>query len=514
MRAPRGPAPGRTALRLLPLLALFAAGLALTPGAAGASGSPEGAAQTAWSPPLLRQVPGSRYLVDPSGKPVYLTGAHTWNNFQDIGDSPFDFNAYLDYLGRYNHNFIRLWVWEQSQWGRGSNVPVSPLPFVRTGPGIALDRGPRFDLAQFNPEYFDRLRTRVIAAGERGIYVSIMLFNKFSIQDLRSPEIGDPWVRHPFNRQNNVNGVDGDPNNDGIGGELQRRLSPGAIPYQEAYVRKVVDTVNDLDNVMFEIDNEGYRLSAEWQYSIIDLIHAYERDKPKQHPVWMSVPDINAPLWDSPAEVIAPGFDGVYNNDPPAADGRKVTILDTDHLWGVGGDQAWVWKSFLRGNNPIFMDPYDGSLLGTRGWNPRWEPVLRNMGYTRRYAERLDLAAALPRGDLASTGYALANPGSEYLVYLPNGGSVAVDLSAGAGPYSVEWFNPTSGETVAGGTVAGGARTSLTAPFAGDAVLYLAVMPPAPASPPLSGAGAASDPPAPGRGERPLAATGYRVVRK
>jgi hypothetical protein len=46
----------------------------------------------------------------------------------------------------------------------------------RTGPGVALDGEPKFDLTQFDPEYFDRLRSRVSAALDCGIYVSIMLF--------------------------------------------------------------------------------------------------------------------------------------------------------------------------------------------------------------------------------------------------------------------------------------------------------------------------------------------------
>ena len=50
------------------------------------------------------------------------------------------------------------------------------------------------------------------------------------------------------------------------------------------------------------------------------------------------------------------GFD--YRHNPPTADGRKVILTDTDHLWGIGGDVPWVWKSFLRGLNPLFMDPY------------------------------------------------------------------------------------------------------------------------------------------------------------
>ncbi len=45
------------------------------------------------------------------------------------------------------------------------------------------------------------------------------------------------------------------------------------------------------------------------------------------------------------------------------------------------------------------------------------------------YAARIDLAASRPAGDLASTGYCLAVPGREYLVYLPEGGTATMDLS-------------------------------------------------------------------------------------
>ena len=41
---------------------------------------------------------------------------------------------------------------------------------------------------------------------------------------------------------------------------------------------------------------------------------------------------------------------------PPAGDGRKVIITDTDHYAPGKGDALWAWKSFLRGHNPILMD--------------------------------------------------------------------------------------------------------------------------------------------------------------
>jgi len=86
---------------------------------------------------------------------------------------------------------------------------------------------------------------------------------------------------------------------------------------------------------------------------------------------------------------------------------------------------------------------------------------------------RMDLAHAIPRSDLSSSKYCLAVPGSEYLVLLPTGGSVTVNLSGVTGSRSVEWFNPSNDQTTAGGTVSGGGSVDFTAPFSGMAVLFI-----------------------------------------
>src|SRR5438045_9144403 len=61
-----------------------------------------------------------RYFADPTGKVVYLTGSHFWKNVQDddVTNPPaaFDNTAYLDFLQSHNHNFTRLWAWEQAKW--------------------------------------------------------------------------------------------------------------------------------------------------------------------------------------------------------------------------------------------------------------------------------------------------------------------------------------------------------------------------------------------------------------
>jgi hypothetical protein len=96
------------------------------------------------------------------------------------------------------------------------------------------------------------------------------------------------------------------------------------------------------------------------------------------------------------------------------------------------------------------------------------------MGDTRRYAEKMGLAAMTPRPELASTHYCLANPGEEYLVYLPEGGSVTLNLCGAKGKFAVEWFLPQVARTFPGAyPLPGGDYVVTAAPYTGDAVLYL-----------------------------------------
>ena len=96
------------------------------------------------------------------------------------------------------------------------------------------------------------------------------------------------------------------------------------------------------------------------------------------------------------------------------------------------------------------MDPYDGTVLGHR-LDPQWEPIRRSMGFARRLAERVNLAAMTPLNALASTQYCLADPVSEYLVYLPKGGKATVDLSkAGLSSPSNGWIAQPASPVTAG----------------------------------------------------------------
>ena len=464
--------------------------------------------------------------ADPSDRRlVYLTGSHVNNNFhdgagpgRDCAETPerFDFEAYLEFLADHGHNFVRLWRWEnfRSQiYGADVHLCMSPQPWPRTAAGTALDGKPKFDLARFDPVYFDRLRDRVEAAQRRGIYVSVMLFEGFALHLTATP---DNVEGHPFHPANNVNDV----GIESIRDYHVLPLSPRIREIQEAYIRKVVDTVHDLPNVLYEVANESSGDTAEsidlpdgtalvtpigdstqWQYWVIDFLKSYETKRGYDaHPVGMTmqypVPDqaeVNVPLFESAADWISPGFDeetpdgtlpdSRWRDDPPPNDGAKVILSDTDHYSPMGSHALWAWKTFLRGHHPVLYDL--GIFGGARPADPSagapsyesLEPARLAMGDTLRCAERVRLREMAPRGELVSTGYALVNPGVEYLVLQPDEDADHVEIELPAGTYRVHWFGLVHRDSHPGTALGIGAdgRHSIRQPreMAGPAVLYL-----------------------------------------
>lgn len=429
--------------------------------------------------PLRIHPQNPRYFTDDGKRAIYLTGSHTWSDLQDMGPSDpppaFDFNAYLDFLVKHNHNFIRLWRWEvpRYRYSQGALSFCEPHPWLRTGPGTARDGKPKFDLTKFNEAYFKRLRQRVEAAAKRGIFVSVMLFEGHCLQFANE---GREF--HPFHPDNNING---------IGWKDWREYytlsNPKILELQEAYVRKVIDTLNDLDNVLYEICNEAGGYSTEWQYHMIRFVKSCEARKRKRHPVGMTFQyqgGTNENLFNSPADWISPNPEGGYRDDPPPNDGRKIVLNDTDHLWGEGGNPQWVWKTFTRGHHPLFMDRLATLTAKVVTWAgrkaediPGAEEIRKAMGVTRKVTERVDLSSMMPLPEIASSRYCLAAVGKQYVFFVPGGGEVTVNLSDVKGKFRVEWVHPIEGSTYDGGVIDGGSQRTLKAPFAGDAALLL-----------------------------------------
>ena len=334
-----------------------------------------------------------------------------------------------------------------------------------------------------------------------------MFFEGFSLHLTATP---DNIEGHPFHAANNINDI-------GIDSIIDYQvlpLDPRIEAFQLAYIRKLIDTVHDLPNVLYEVANESSGQAADsvdfpdgssietpigdttqWQYWVINTVKGCElENRYDSHPIGMTylfpVEDLsksNDPLWHSPADWISPGFDdtlgeGRWLTDPPPNDGSKVVLLDTDHFSPFSSSPAWVWKAFLRGHNPILYDL--GILGGGVPPNPSegspsfdsLEPARHAMGNTRRYAEQINLITMQPQTDLSSTGFALADAGNEYLILQPSEAPDLFTIAPAPGAYAVEWHNLASGETVSGaGLTVRDTKIRISTPpeIAGPAVLHI-----------------------------------------
>ena len=448
---------------------------------------------------VLRINPANpRYFTDDSGRAVYLTGSHTWAVMVDMWMENeerhnMDYDAFLQMMEDNNHNFLRFWQFGQNTKScpqNGISILYDPMPYERTGPGLARDGKPKFDLTKFNQLYFDKLRDRMIKTAERGIYASIMMFEAWAIK--WADKDSGPWLYNTCHPENNINGITDNPVlKNGRAWDVYSLHCPQILEHQKAFIRKVIDTVNDLDNVIYEICNEiPHRKEAmEWQEYLCAYIKEYEKSKPKQHMVGITAEggeQVNEELFETNADWISPSNGRLfeYRYNPPAADGVKVILNDTDHLWGHGCEVGWIWKSFTRGMNVLFMDPWepfpeelsfwlDGDITLNQRYYYAWDPMRRNLGYTRKVSSSYDMNRCVPHNELCTSTFCLANPGYQYVCFFTAGGTEGIDLQGTEGIFQVEWLNPMTGVMFKGQPVEGGTRAALRAPFEGPSVLLL-----------------------------------------
>jgi hypothetical protein len=371
---------------------------------------------------------------------------------------------FLDWMQSWGHTYTRIWSgWFYLKNEQGAQ---NPWPCERTGPGLANDGLPKFDLSRPNKDYFKILRFFLENIERRSMFCSVMLFGSFN-----------EWREKSGFKENSAwhqdNNVNAETNNLQIGTDffsMESRL----LKLQEAYLRYMVDELNEYDNFIWEIMNEAkFPESRDWQFHMINYLRGYEKAKKKQHLILMSGGwgEAGGMLEKSPADIISPdsSYREYFGGGPPENPG-KIVISDTDHLWGFPKTQdvdvyrKWIWRTFTRGNHTVFLDYYDSYVEDNNGKiNPVFDPVRRNLGFAASYSKKFrNLASMIPNPVHCSTGYCLDNNRDEMLVYFPGKKSVQarekmildklkrilnfdsndLEVKLEAGTYEVEWFDP------------------------------------------------------------------------
>ena len=188
-----------------------------------------------------------KYLVF-RGKPLVLISAS--EHYGSVINRPFDFEKYLDDAAARGMTMTRTFLlYRELQSVRNPSSPCKPespdfiAPYVRSGPGNALDGEPIYDLDSWNPEYFDRLHHFLDAASKRGIVVELTIFSNTYAENI--------WALNPLRKENNRQHV-GDV-------EWEDYISlknADLVERQKAFARKIIDETSGYDNVYYEICNE------------------------------------------------------------------------------------------------------------------------------------------------------------------------------------------------------------------------------------------------------------------
>jgi len=464
------------------------------------------------------------------------------NTDQSSSPAAFPFTNYVNMLKANGHNTTILWrkdMPRECNWNAGT-WNLAPQPWLRSTTAGASDGGNKFDLAQFNQAYFDKMRSEALTLQSNGIYAIVELFDGSSLANYRCGTTFPNGDGFPLTGINNINGVDDGYTSGKAGvGSVTMTGSNAITAVQDAYVKKMLDTLNDLQNVIYEIGEEvpgssfsgtpgygGASIMSWWAPHMFELIKTYEGGgtcvscgnttfaaKPLQHLAGMGSMAYgdrvggDAGLYASTADWIAPAINAgvdMFPSNVAVNNQGKLVINDSDHALGwsafvnsstgaIADTQlrGYVWENFTNGAaGLLFMDPYV-VYWTTNQRNPcaspvngicpspmtKYDPFRAAMGYTESLVAKLDLVKMTPQGNLSSTGFCLAQNvavGGEYVVYAPNGGSFTVNLSVTTRTLNVEWLNPTTGAFTSAGMVTGGSSShSFTAPFSGDAVLYL-----------------------------------------
>ncbi len=407
-------------------------------------------ADPTWAPaaetkhrPLSLHPQNSHYFLF-RGRPTLLVAST--EHYGAVMNLDFDYKPYLDELKAAGLNYTRIFSGVYCEpWGEPFNTLNPPkgryvTPWARSAvPGYA-DGGNKFDLSQWDPAYFRRLRDFLMEAGERGVVVEITLFCNWYGDDM--------WRLSPLHRSNNINGVGN------VGhGQVNTLHGGNVLAHQGAMLRKIVSAVNDLDNLFFEICNEP-GASGDWMEHMANLIWETEGQLPNRHLIANNGhPVRHMSVLNATTTGIAASSVATISGTSPSATTRPVsTALPTCPTADRG------WNFILNGGGLYDNLDWSFSVAHPDGRETKWDkrlgggsPALRRqLGVLRAVVNGLDLVSLKPdksflQGGAPKGAAALMEEGRQYLIYLDGGNRAELKLALPGGTYKATWIDTKTG---------------------------------------------------------------------
>lgn len=439
------------------------------------------------------------YYWQYKGEPIWLVGG-SWQD--NLFNHPVGLEEHLDQMVSVGANYVRN-VMSHRNVG---NVFA-----------YAKDENGLFNLDQFNDEYWDRFENFLKLTYDRDIIVQLEIWATWDhYEDHQS--LGG-WSFHPFNPENNTTY---DAETSGLPTEVSyppqnnptRHSFFKTVPeldnnrivltLQQEFVNKILSYTLEYPHILYTMNNETGE-EVEWG----DYWADYVREKADEKGLDVQITDMRR------NEDIRSDDHGYIFNNPNRYD--FVDISQNNAWSGLGRAHyeniLWVREHLSEHPRPInnnknygaarhgeeesvarmgrilfagaasarFHRPHpyeDPALMEDKsdfglGLSPRAQNVIRAIS---KVTKQLDIEQMEPRPNLIHSeqqAYLLAEPGRQYAIYFPFGGTAEIDLETNDGNYQYRWIQFDDPTWSNPNMLSHDSKAEFTAPDSGHWILVL-----------------------------------------
>lgn len=436
----------------------------------------------------------NRFYWQYQGEPVLLIGGSRHDN---LFNHPEGLETHLDKIAEAGGNYVRNTMSDRN--------PENRYAFARRDDG-------RYDLAQWDEQYWQRFENFLKMCRDRNIIVQIEVWDPWDVFKSEAPLGYGPenrgWEAHPYNPTNNVNYTAEQSGLDEVidyysGNTPSEHKFFQTVPamddntvvrrYQEAFVDRMLDTALKFPNVLYCMNNEIGE-HPEWgRYWA-----RYIRERARRDGVDVYLTDMRRNSDFESAEQLAllhddEHFDffeisqnSVNKNqhhydqiqtirnrvlDQPKPLNNVKIYGGEGHQWTGGAEEATkrMWRNIFGGlASSRFHRPGPADRPFGIGAT---DLALSHLRCLRDFTDAMVVFDTAPHNELLgqrqdNEAYCLAEPGRQYAVYFPAAGQITLDLSATNGQWQARWLHIPEGEWSEGQLLQGGQQVSLSTPAA------------------------------------------------
>lgn len=398
------------------------------------------------------------FMMDKEPAILITSGEH----YGAVLNLDFDYLPYLDELKSTGMNLTRTFSGAYCEKSGEFDIEKNTLapfpnkyvcPWARSSKPGYINGGNKFDLSQWDESYFKRLKDFVSEAGKRGIVVECVLFCPFYNPSL--------WTYSPMNAANNVNGVGTVDST-----ETYCLKEPKLTEIQLAMTRKVVEELNEFDNLYYEICNEPYfgGVTLEWQRLISSTIVETEKKLPKKHLIAQNIANGSQIVENPDPNVSIYNYHYAYPPDAVAQNYSLNCVVGYDES-GFNGDgddkyRGDAWAFILAGGGEFnnldysFTTEYETGIASQNAPGGGSPALRKQLKILQDFMQTINFIAMKPSPSLLTKiegegniqGWILAEEGKTYAAFLRNGHQAKIHFHAPAGKYKAEWINTITGQ--------------------------------------------------------------------